>query len=115
MTRSGTGVPCAIPVTLRSLVNIAESCVIVLANLQGCAARCNRPFKVGTSIQIEGLPSNSSIAAKVVNCIHLGEHEKFWLLGLSLLEPGNVWGIRDVPEDWGQHRVEKKSVASASG
>ena len=50
-----------------------------------------------------------------MNCIYLGEHEKFWLLDLSLMEPGNVWGIGEVPEDWGQHRVEKRAVAHRSG
>jgi hypothetical protein len=35
-----------------------------------------------------------------VNCISLGEYEKFWLLGLTLDEPGNVWGIEKPPEDW---------------
>jgi hypothetical protein len=39
-------------------------------------------------------------AAKVVNCISLGEYEKFWLLGLELQEPGNVWGVEAPPDDW---------------
>ena len=115
MTRSGTRVSCDIPVTLRSLAITAESSVIVLANPQGCAARCNHPLKIGTSIQIEGLPLNRSIAATVVNCIHLGKHEKFWLLGLSLMEPGNVWGIVDVPEDWEQHRMKKRAAGHKPG
>jgi hypothetical protein len=40
------------------------------------------------------------VIARVVNCISLGEYEKFWLLGLVLDEPGNVWGIDNPPEDW---------------
>jgi hypothetical protein len=28
------------------------------------------------------------------------EGGKFWLLGLALDEPGNVWGIATPPEDW---------------
>jgi hypothetical protein len=28
------------------------------------------------------------------------EGGKFWLLGLALHEPGNVWGIAIPPEDW---------------
>jgi hypothetical protein len=35
-----------------------------------------------------------------VNCILIGDYEKFWLLGLALDEPGNVWGIQSPPEDW---------------
>jgi hypothetical protein len=30
----------------------------------------------------------------------MGKHEGFWLLGLAIDEPGNVWGIDNVPADW---------------
>jgi len=49
---------------------------------------------------LEGLPEKRSVTAQVVNCISLGEYEKFWFLGLALDEPGNVWGIATPPEDW---------------
>jgi hypothetical protein len=49
---------------------------------------------------LEGLPGKRSVTARVVNCISLGEYEKFWLVGLTLDEPGNVWGIEKPPEDW---------------
>jgi len=49
---------------------------------------------------IEGLPAKHSVTARVVNCIFLGQYEKFWLVGLALDEPGNVWGIEKPPEDW---------------
>ena len=49
---------------------------------------------------LEGLPTRNSVTATVVNCISLGEHERTWLLGLSLTEPGNVWGIAVPPSDW---------------
>lgn len=39
-------------------------------------------------------------SAKVVNSISLGEYERFWLLGLELHQPGNVWGIETPPNDW---------------
>jgi len=35
-----------------------------------------------------------------VNCFWPGEFAKFWVLGLALDEPGNVWGIETPPEDW---------------
>jgi len=95
--------PCVIRVKLTSLEPtrpFAGPCVVVLVNPQGCAARFHCPVEIGTPVQLEGLPSNSSVTARVVNCISLGKYEKFWLLGLSLTEPGNVWGITDVPEDW---------------
>jgi hypothetical protein len=103
VTRSGTRIPCEIPVTLTSLEPnrlFADSCLVVLVNPQGCAARFRRPVEIGTPVQLEGLPSNNSVAARVVNCISMGECEKFWLLGLDLMEPGNVWGVQTPPEDW---------------
>jgi len=49
---------------------------------------------------LEGLPTATNVAGRVVNCISLGEHERLWLLGLALDEPGNVWGLEPVHEDW---------------
>jgi len=101
--RSGTRVPCEIPVKLTSFeptLSFADSCLVVLVNPQGCAARFHRPVEVGTRVRLEGLPSNNSAIARVVNCISLGEYEKFWLLGLALAEAGNVWGLETPPDDW---------------
>ena len=53
-------------------------------------------------MKLDGLPSGNSVTAQVVNCISFGEHEKFWLLGLTLMEQGNVWGVQSPPEDWMQ-------------
>ena len=74
--------------------------MIVLANPQGCGARFAHPLEIGTRVRLEGLPGKRSVTARVVNCISLGEYEKFWLVGLTLDEPGNVWGIEKPPEDW---------------
>jgi hypothetical protein len=62
--------------------------------------RFARPLELGAAVQLEGLPTKAVVTARVVNCISLGEYEKFWLLGLALDEPGNVWGIEKPPEDW---------------
>jgi hypothetical protein len=40
------------------------------------------------------------VNARMVNCISLGEREKLWLLGMTLDQPGNVWGIETPPDDW---------------
>jgi hypothetical protein len=74
----------------------------MLVNPQGCAAKFGRPLPVGAVVELEGLPGNQKVTARVVNCISLGEHEKFWILGLALDEPGNVWGVHPEPEDWFQ-------------
>jgi hypothetical protein len=101
--RGGTRVPCEIPATLVSLDPLhpfSESCQIILVNLRGCAIRFSRSVEVGMAVRLEGLPTAAKVTGQVVNCISLGAHEKLWLLGLALDEPGNVWGMETVPEDW---------------
>jgi len=103
VSRGGTRIPCEIPVTLTSLNPghpFSQPCQIILANLGGCAVRSPRPVPPGTVVQLQGLPTVTEVAARVVNCISLGEFEHLWLLGLALHEPGNVWGIESAPEDW---------------
>ncbi len=101
--RAGTRIPCEIPITLTSVDpahSFSEPCLIILANPQGCAGRFRRPLEIGAAVQLEGLPAGTSVTARVVNCILIGEYEKLWLLGLALNEPGNVWGVQTPPEDW---------------
>lgn len=103
VSRGGTRIPCEIPVTLTSLDpdnSFSEPCQVILANLGGCAVRSPRPVHPGTVVYLKGLPTGTDVAARVVNCISLGEFEHLWLLGLALNESGNVWGIERVPEDW---------------
>lgn len=101
--RCGTRVPCEIPITLTSVDPthpFSESCVVILVNPQGCAARFHRPLAVGSGVRLEGLPAGTDASARVVNCISVGDYEKLWLLGLALDNPDNVWGIQTPPEDW---------------
>ena len=103
VSRGGTRIPCEIPVTLTNLDpgdSFSQPCHVILANLGGCAVRSPRPVAPGTVVQLKGLPTGIEVAARVVHCISLGEFEHFWLLGLALNEPGNVWGIESAPEDW---------------
>jgi hypothetical protein len=83
----------------------SEPCLVILVNLQGCAARSGRPVEIGARIRLEGLPSRNNVTARVVNCIQLGDYEKPWLLGLALTEPGNVWGVQAPPADWMQSEL----------
>jgi hypothetical protein len=75
----------------------------VLVNQQGCALTINRALDVGAAVILVGLPVASKVTGRVVNSISLGKREKpFWLLGVAIDEPGNVWGIPNPPEDWGE-------------
>jgi hypothetical protein len=101
--RRGTRIPCDIPATLVSSCptqSFCEPCEIILVNPQGCAARFPRPLEIGTEVLLQGLQNGLHLTAKVVNCIEIKNHENFWLLGLALDEPGNVWGIQSPPDDW---------------
>jgi hypothetical protein len=101
--RRGTRISYKIPITITSLDLLnpfSDTGMTLLVNPQGCAARFGRPVELGIVVRLEGLPAKCSVTARVVNCIQLGEFEKFWILGLMLDEPGNVWGIESPPEDW---------------
>jgi hypothetical protein len=83
--------------------SFSEPALVILANPQGCGVRFGHPLEIGAAVQLNGLPVplDRSVTAQVVNCISLG-HEKFWLIGLALDEPGNVWGIETPPADWAE-------------
>jgi hypothetical protein len=102
--RSGTRVPCEIDATLSSADQgcpFSEPCRIVLANLQGCVLKIYRALDVGSTVTLEALPAAPKITGRIVTSISLGKHEKaFWLLGVAIDKPGNVWGIPNPPEDW---------------
>jgi hypothetical protein len=101
--RRGTRINYKIPLTLTSLdpaYPFSEPGMTILVNPQGCAARFGRLLQIGSAIRLDGLPVKHSVTARVVNCICPGEYEKFWILGLMLDEPGNVWGVESPPDDW---------------
>ena len=102
-SRRGTRIPCEIPARLIGLNperTFSDSCLVVLINPYGCAARFPFRIDVGSDVRLEGLPAANSAVARVISCISFGATEKFCLLGLALTEPGNVWGVEKPPEDW---------------
>ena len=44
-----------------------------------------RPLDIGAAVRLEGLPAAISVTARLVNCIPISDYEKFWLLGLALM------------------------------
>ncbi len=103
--RRGSRISYEVSITLTSLDPadaFSEPCLTHLVNPQGCAARFCRPLEIGAAVRLEVLPTRTTVTARVVNCIRIGDYEKFWLLGLALDEPGNVWGVQAPPEDWAQ-------------
>jgi hypothetical protein len=88
--RNGTRIPCAIPITLHSLDPahpLSEQGEIILVNLCGCAARFTHAVRIGSTVELQGLPTNAKVTARIVNCISVSKRDNLWLLGLELYEP----------------------------
>jgi hypothetical protein len=102
--RSETRVQCEIEAILTCVdegASFSEPCRIVLVNLHGCALKIYRALDVGSAVILEGLPAAPRITGRIVTSIALGKLERvFWLLGVAIDEPGNVWGISNPPQDW---------------
>ncbi|HEX8816453.1 MAG TPA: hypothetical protein VF753_13215 [Terriglobales bacterium] len=99
-----TRIRAQIPIRIRSLdlkPEFAEECHTLVVNPDGCGVRLTRPLELECRVVLEDLPGGNHAIARVANCVPLGVDGKYWLLGLALEEPGNVWCIQPVPEDWG--------------
>jgi hypothetical protein len=111
--RRSTRIRAQIPFRLASLdpaVSLDEHCHTLVVNTEGCGVRLNRPLEPGLQVLLNELPGGGSASARVANCVPLGTGSNFWLVGLALDEPGNIWCIQPAPADWGS---ETKSVAAA--
>jgi hypothetical protein len=67
---------------------------------QGCGFRASQALPLETPVLLSDLPDGSSASARVANCLPLGSDAKFFLIGVSLYNHGNVWGIANPPADW---------------
>ena len=84
----------------------SESGHTLVINSQGCGVRLSRPLKPGAEVFLDELPTGKRVTARVANCVPLGAGSNYWLVGIALDQPGNIWGIHPAPEDWGfrEHR-----------
>lgn len=102
--RRSTRMRAQIPLRLTSLdpeIQFSEQCHTLVMNTQGCGVRTSRVLEVGLQVQIE-LPNGRKATARVANVVPLGTDGKYYLVGLALEEPGNIWGIHPAPADWGE-------------
>jgi hypothetical protein len=109
--RRSTRIRAQLPLRVTSLdpaVQFSEQCHTLVVNTEGCGVRLSRPLSPGLPVRLEDLAGGQSATALVANCVPLGA--KFWVVGLALDEPGNIWGIRPAPADWGEAR---KPIAAA--
>lgn len=99
MTRVRVEVPLRLA-TLAPSPLFAEESHTLVVNPQGCGVKLSRALDPGTRVLLDGLPGGAQVTARVANCLPLGTDGKWYLLGLALDTPGNVWGITKPPEDW---------------
>jgi len=116
--RRSTRIRAQIPFRLTRLdtaVRTSERCYTLVVNPQGCGVRLSKPLEPGVPVQLDELPGGTSATARVANCVPLGTEGKYWLVGLALDQPGNVWCIRPEPADWGREpEVAVPTVVVAS-
>jgi hypothetical protein len=120
--RRGTRVRAQIPLRITSLdpaTDFAESCHTLVVNPQGCGIRCSRPLAAGIQIRMDELPGRGTALATVACTRRLSENSKYWIVGIALESPGNLWCIAPAPSDWGVYspplRFFPASVNYAAG
>jgi len=112
--RRSTRIRAQIPFRLASLdptVTFSEQCHTLVVNTEGCGVRLARPLDPGLPVLLDELPGKAIARATVANCVPLGTGSNYWLVGLALEEPGNIWCIQPAPEDWGVSKPEAAVVA----
>jgi len=110
--RRSTRIRAQIPFRLVSMdpaVTFSEQCYTLIVNTEGCGVRLTQPLEPGLPILLDELPSGTKATARVANCVPLGTEGKYWLVGIALDEPGNIWCIRPAPANW-----ERASMARAA-
>jgi hypothetical protein len=101
--RRNTRLRVEIPITVRSIDRkhpFLADCLALVVSPQGCGFRAEKSLPLETPVLISALPGGGTSSGRVANCLPLGSGGKYFLIGVSLYNPGNVWGITDPPEDW---------------
>jgi hypothetical protein len=101
--RRSTRVRVQIPLTITSLDRrhpLSAECVALVVSAQGCGVQASQPLPIETPILLGPLPGGESSAGKVASCLPIGTDGGKFLIGISLYNHGNVWGLPDPPQDW---------------
>ena len=114
-TRRSTRLRVEIPVTVTSLDRrhpFAAECTALVVSPQGCGLRAPQALPLEIPVLLNGLPGGKSASGYVASCLPLGRDGKYFLIGVSLYNPGNVWGIAHPPEDWNCNSPTKPAEAN---
>jgi hypothetical protein len=102
-TRRCTRLRVEIPLTVTSMDRrhpFAAQCVALVVSPQGCGFRASQALPLETPVLLNDLPGGGNASARVASCLPIGNDGQYFLIGVSLYNPGNVWAIADPPEDW---------------
>lgn len=62
---------------------------------------------------MDELPGRGTAIAKVAGAQLINEESKFWIVGIALETPGNLWCIVPAPLDWGVYAPPAKFAPSS--
>ncbi|HSY65807.1 MAG TPA: hypothetical protein VK829_14500 [Terriglobales bacterium] len=113
--RRSTRVRAQIPFRLVSMdpaVPFSEQCYTLIVNTEGCGVRLTQPLEAGLPVLLDELPGGTKAKAHVANCVPLGTEGKYWLVGIALEEPGNIWCIRPAPANWERASIARDTAAA---
>jgi hypothetical protein len=102
-TRRATRLRVEIPMLVTSMDRrhpFSGECVAVVVSPQGCGFRAPRALPIETPVLLGQLPGGATATGRVASCLPLGADGKFFLIGVSLYNSGNIWGIAHPPDDW---------------
>lgn len=114
--RLGTRVRAQIPVRVTSLdpeINFSESCYTLLVNPKGCGVRCSRQLAPGMQLRVDELPGRGTARATVACAQQFEDGSKYWMIGIALESPGNLWCIAPTPADWGDYSLPAKFLPAS--
>lgn len=115
--RRSTRVRHEIPLVVTSLdpaISFSGPARTLVVNPQGCGVRLSRALEPGTAVRLEKLPGGHLVSGRVANCCAIGTDGKFYLVGVALDEPANVWGLAEPPADWGVHQSSMTAATVSS-
>jgi hypothetical protein len=117
-TRRSTRLRVQIPLIVTSMDrrhSFSAQCVALVVSPQGCGIRTLQPLPIETPVLLSDLPGGGSASGRVANCLPLGKDGKYFLIGISLYNQANIWGIADPPEDWNCGANPSAAPARAEG
>ena len=115
--RRSTRIRAQIPLRVTSLdpaTQFSESGHTLVLNTQGCGVRLSRALEAGLEVSLDDLPTGKAVSARIANCVPLGTGGQWWMVGIALDEPGNVWGVHPAPADWGSEAAAATAAAASN-